>query len=239
MSTSDVGRTALDQALASLGALAAAELSNGMRVGLGTGRAAEAFIRAVGARLKEGLSVVGVPTSERSAALAREVGIEITELSASVGLDVAVDGADEVTPDGSLTKGLGGAMLRERVVARDARRFFVLVGEEKLVTHLGERSPLPIEVVPFALATATRALRALDVGEPRLRTREGVTVLTDNGNVVVDLHASGGRFADPRALDRAVRAIPGVVDDGFFLDMSLEVFIGRADGGVERRPPSR
>ncbi len=229
----------LDAALAKLGALAAAEIQPGMRVGLGTGRAAEAFIRALGEKARAGLGVVGVPTSERSAELARAVGIHVGSLSDERGLDIAVDGADEVTPGGGLTKGLGGAMLRERVVARDAARFFVLVGEEKLVTSLGERSPLPIEVVPFALATATRNLRALGVGEPKQRMRSGAPVLTDNGNLVIDLHSRAGGWVDARALDRAVRAIPGVVDDGFFLDFALEVFVGRADGTTERRALSR
>jgi ribose 5-phosphate isomerase A len=145
-------------ALAKIGREAAALVMEGARVGLGTGRAAEAFIRALGARVREErLVVVGVATSERSAELAAEVGIAVEPLSPEVGLDLAFDGADEVAPDLSLTKGLGGAMLRERVVATDARRFLVLVTPEKLVQRLGERSPLPIEVVPFALPSVERA----------------------------------------------------------------------------------
>jgi ribose 5-phosphate isomerase A len=218
------------EALARVGREAAALVTAGARVGLGTGRAAEAFIRALGARVRtEGLGVVGVATSERSAALAAEVGIATEPLSPEVGLDLAFDGADEVAPDLSLTKGLGGAMLRERVVAADARRFIVLVTPEKLVARLGERSPLPIEVAPFALPAVERALRLH--GLPRLRvSKDGAPYRTDNGNAVVDLHAEGGAWSDARALDRAVRAIPGVVDTGFFFDLAERVLVSELEG---------
>jgi len=212
---------------------ALAECTKGVRLalGLGTGRAAEAFIRRLGAAVKaHELEVVGVPTSERSDALARELGIPVTSLADVAKLDLAFDGADEVDPTGQLIKGLGGAMLRERVVASEAARFVVLVTPEKLVPRLGARSVLPVEVVPFAEASATRRLAKVAAAVTRRRAKDGGVYLTDNGNVVLDLSAPEGGFADPRALDRDVRAVPGVVDTGFFFDMARLVVVGEADG---------
>lgn len=224
-----------DPALLARVADAALELvSPGTLLGLGTGRAAEAFLRALGGRVRAGLDVRGVPTSERSAALAREVGVPLLGLEDLAGrpLDVAFDGADEVSPSLDLVKGLGGALLRERVVAFEARRFVVLVTPEKLVERLGERAPLPIEVVPFAVPTARAHLAAL--GRPALREREGRPFQTDNGNAILDLAVDP--VADPRALDARIRAIPGVVDTGFFLGMASLVLVG-APEGVRRFSP--
>lgn len=200
------------------------------RLGLGTGRAAEAFIVRLARAAREGLDVVGVPTSERSDALARAEGLRVGSL-ADGPLDVAFDGADEVDARLRLTKGLGGAMLRERVVAAEAARFVVLVTDEKVVERLGERSPLPIEVVPFALPSATRRLERL--GERAvLRPKKGASepFLTDNGNYVVDLFAPAGGWPEPEALDADVRRVPGVVDTGFFFGMASVVIVGGAGG---------
>jgi ribose 5-phosphate isomerase A len=205
-----------------------------MLLGLGTGRAAEAFIRALGARVAQGLHVRGVPTSNRSAELCKELGIETLGLGDIDHLDVAFDGADEVAPDLSLTKGLGGALLRERVVAYEAERFVVLVTPEKLVPALGSRTPIPIEVVPFAEPSAARHLRELG-GKPSLRHKEpGVAYLTDNGNVILD--TTFDPIRDPAKLDAAIRKIPGIVDDGFFLGMADLVLIGDEGGVRELRP---
>jgi ribose 5-phosphate isomerase A len=199
-------------------------VADGMILGLGTGRAAEAFIHALAERVRLGLRVRGVPTSNRSAELASELGIETTTLVDVDHLDVAFDGADEVAPDLSLTKGLGGALLRERVVAFEAERFVVLVTPEKVVDKLGSRAPIPIEVVPFAEPSAERHLRALG-GVPAMRRRgDGAPYCTDNGNWILDT-----RFAPidaPARLDAAMRRIPGVVDNGLFLDMATVVLIG-------------
>ena len=180
------------------------------RLGLGTGRAAEAFIVRLARAAREGLDVVGVPTSERSDALARAEGLRVGSLAEGP-LDVAFDGADEVDPRLRLTKGLGGAMLRERVVAAEAARFVVLVTEEKVVERLGERSPLPIEVVPFALPSATRRLERL--GErATLRPIKGASepFLTDNGTYVVYGVTAEGR---PRLLrvDISANTLVGTV----------------------------
>lgn len=207
----------------------------GMRLGLGTGRAAEAFIRRLGRAVAEGLATVGVPTSQRSERLARELGIPLGSLETIEALDLAFDGADEVAPDLSLIKGLGGAMLRERVVAAAAARFIVLVTEEKLVTRLGERSPLPIEVVGFALPTVRRALEAVGL-VTTVRQVGGADFITDNGHPVLDARLPEG--IEPRALDARIRALPGVVDTGFFFDRASSVIVGSA-GAVRVLEASR
>jgi ribose 5-phosphate isomerase A len=212
-----------------------------MLLGLGTGRAAEAFIVALGAAAREGLAVRGVATSIRSERLAREVGIEVLSIDEAVvagdgdagpKLDIAFDGADEVAPDLSLTKGLGGALLRERVVAYEARRFVILVTPEKLVSALGSRTPIPIEVVPFAQRTAARHLEALG-GKAALRQVDGRPFLTDNQNVILDVDFGPIEGGELRSRDRAIRAVPGVVDTGFFLDMADVVLVGGPDEVVE------
>jgi ribose 5-phosphate isomerase A len=220
--------------LARVASAALAHVKEGMRLGLGTGRAAEAFIRALGARVQEGLKVRGVPTSNRSAELCRTLGIPVLGLGDIDHLDIAFDGADEVTPSLELTKGLGGALLRERVVAFEARRFIVLVTPEKLVKALGERTPIPVEVVPFAEPSAARHLRALG-GKPSVRKKGEEPFVTDNGNWILD--TDFGPIADPEALDRSVRHIPGIVDHGLFLGMAHLVLVG-GDGAVRelRRP---
>lgn len=195
-----------------------------MLLGLGTGRAAEAFIRGLGGRVGRGLRVRGVPTSRRSDVLARSVGIQVTSLDEVDGLDIAFDGADEVTPDLDLTKGLGGALLRERVVASAAKKFVVLVTAEKLVDRLNSRAPIPIEVVGFARAPVARSLAAIG-GNPVLRVgQDGGSYSTDNGNPILDTHF--GPIADPAGLDSAIRKIPGVVDTGMFLSMADVVLVG-------------
>ncbi len=199
-------------------------VADGMLLGLGTGRAAEAFIVALGERVRRGLRVRGVPTSDRSAELARKQNIELATLEEIERLDVAFDGADEVAEDLSLTKGLGGALLRERVVASEADRFVVLVTPEKLVQKLGSRTPIPIEVVPFASPSATRRLAALG-GRAAIRKRkDGFTFVTDNQNWILD--TDFGPIDDPAALDAKIRKIPGIVDTGIFLGMASVVLVG-------------
>jgi ribose 5-phosphate isomerase A len=203
---------------------ALARVKEGMSLGLGTGRAAEAFIERLGEQVRAGLRVRGVPTSERSDALARKLGIPVVTLADVERLDIAFDGADEVTPDLGLTKGLGGALLRERVVANEADRFVVLVTPEKLVDKLGSRTPIPIEVVPFAAVTAERHLGKL-AGKVKVRAKaDGSRYLTDNQNLILD--TDFGPIADPATLDAAVRKIPGIVDTGLFLDMADLVLVG-------------
>lgn len=209
-------------------------VADGMTLGLGTGRAAEAFIVRLGEGVRRGLRVRGVPTSRRSEDLAKQQNIEVLALEELDGpLDLAFDGADEVTPQLALTKGLGGALLRERVVASEAERFIILVTPEKLVDRLGSRTAIPVEVVPFAQATARRHLAALG-GRPKLRTKaDGFQFITDNQNVIVDVEL--GPIDDPAAIDAAIRRIPGVVDTGLFLSMADLVLVGDPGGVRELR----
>jgi len=215
-----------DQEAAALGAAALAEVKPGTVVGLGTGQAATAFIHALGKAVKDGLRITGVPTSDASADLARKLGIPL--IPEPTTLDVAVDGADEVDPQLDLVKGFGGALVREKIVAAAARRFIVLVGEEKLVKVLGVRKRLPVEVVPFAVPFVTRRLTELGY-PPELRPKDGKPWITDNGNLILD--AAVTTIPDPAALDRTLLDIPGVVGTGLFVAMAHLVMVwqdGRA-----------
>jgi len=208
-------------------------VADGMTLGLGTGRAAEAFIEKLGERVRRGLRVRGVPTSKRSEELAKRLQIECVELDQINRIDVAFDGADEVTPELALTKGLGGALLRERVVAYEADRLVILVTPEKLVAKLGSRTAIPIEVVPFAVATASRNLRDLG-GEPVVRRKaDGFPFVTDNMNWLLDT-----RFApldDPERMHAEARRIPGVVDTGLFVGLADVVLVGGEERVTEMR----
>jgi ribose 5-phosphate isomerase A len=201
-------------------------VADGAVVGLGSGRAARAFVRALGRRVAEGLRVRGVPTSEATGRLAESLGIPLVGLDDVDALDVALDGADEVDPRKDLIKGYGGALLREKVVAAAARRLVILVGKEKLVPVLGSRGRLPLEVLPFAEAFVRRRLERLG-HRGELRQVDGAPYVTDNGNHVLDLAVSG--IEDPAGLDAALHAIPGVLATGLFLGMAERVVV--EDGG--------
>jgi ribose 5-phosphate isomerase A len=204
-----------------------------LAIGLGSGRAATAFVRALGERVRAGLRVRGVPTSEDTAALARAEAIPLAALDAAP-LDLTVDGADEVDPRLDLIKGYGGALVRERIVAAASRRQVILVTPEKLVERLGARGRLPVEVIPFARPLCERRLTGLGC-RPRLRETDGRPFVTDNGHAILDCAIEPP--ADPAALERAIRAIPGVVDTGFFLGTADTVLVAEA-GTVRtlRRP---
>ena len=215
---------------------AAAELVRaGMVVGLGTGSTAAWFVRALAARK---LDVRGVPTSEATAALARELGITLVDIDDVREIDLTVDGADEIGPGLSLIKGGGAALLREKMVWEASRRCVVIADAGKRVKRLGA-FPLPIEVAAFGhTKTALRICDALsdcDIGvAPQLRVRGGVVVRTDAGNVIYD--AACGAIVDPAQLADSLKSVTGVVDHGLFLDLADEALIG-ADAGVERLTP--
>jgi ribose 5-phosphate isomerase A len=188
---------------------------------LGSGRAAEAFVRALAAEAGRKLTVRAVPTSRGTAALARSLGLEVGELGEDP-LDLTVDGADEVDPQLDLIKGYGGALVRERIVAAASRRQVILVTPEKLVPRLGTRGRLPVEIVPFARPLCQRRLAALGCA-PRLREAKGAPFVTDNGNWILDCEISARE--DAAALDRKIRQIAGVVDTGFFFGTADQVLV--------------
>jgi ribose 5-phosphate isomerase A len=199
---------------------------NGAVIGLGSGRAASRFIEGLGARVRGGFQVTGVPTSEDSAKLARTQGIPLTSLREDVLLAVTVDGADEVDPHLNLIKGYGRALVREKIVAASSQQLIILAGSEKIVQVLGERKKLPVEIVPFALPLCRRRLSELGL-RPVLDERGGRPFVTDNGNYILDCVTEA--IADPSALEARICAIPGVVDTGLFLGMADMVLIGDAN----------
>jgi len=208
------------------------EVASGMRLGLGSGRTAEAFLKVLGSRVRAGLDVAGVPTSERTAQLATAEGIPLTTLERNPILDLTVDGADEIGPGLALVKGGGGALLREKIVAAASRRMLVVADAGKVVATLGA-FPLPIEVVPFGLAATRRAIEALAAGLGLsgplvLRGGGDHPFVTDGGHHILD--ASFGRIPDPAALAAALNMIPGVVEHGLFLGLASAAVIGRDDG---------
>lgn len=211
---------------------------SGMAVGLGTGSTAEWGIRRLGALLADGAvrDVVGVPTSEASAALAREVGIPLTTFDAHPVLDVTVDGADEVDPQLDLIKGGGGAHLREKVVAQASRRLAIVVDAAKLVPSLGTGFALPVEVVQMARVPETRFIESLgyDVG---WRHRDAHPFLTDEGNWVLDVRT--GPIADKAGLLDALLHRAGVVEVGLFLGMATDLFIATPGAGEPVRHLTR
>lgn len=204
-------------------------------VGLGTGRAATAFVTALAERVRDGLRVRGVPTSEDTASLARSLGLPLARLDEPA-IALTVDGADEVDPGLDLIKGYGGAFVRERVVAAASRRQVILVDESKLVARLGSRGRLPVEVVPFALPLCRRRLEALGLA-PRLRLTSDRPFITDNWNVILDCTVAP--IGDAPGLERAIRAIPGVVDTGLFLGIADTVLVAGGDGLRELRRDGR
>jgi ribose 5-phosphate isomerase A len=201
------------------------EAGSPVRVGLGSGRAAEAFVRALAAEAARGLRVEGVPTSEATAALARSLGLRVSALSEHP-LDITVDGADEVDPRLDVIKGYGGALTRERIVAAASRRQVILITPEKLVPRLGSRGRLPVEIVPFARPLCHRRLAALGC-VPALRETGAAPFVTDNGNWILDCGIAAQD--DAAALDRDIRRIPGVVDTGFFLGTAERVLVAEAE----------
>lgn len=197
---------------------------SGMTLGLGTGRAAAAFVEALGARVADGLEVTGVPTSEATADLATRLEIPLARLEDVGTLDITFDGADEVDDQLDLIKGYGGAMVREKIVAASSNQLIILVGPEKLVSSLGQRGRLPIEVLPFGEAVVRRELKQLGLDAERRLDDHSKTLVTDNGNWILD--AKLQTPLDASALESAITAIPGVLGTGFFVGMADAVLIG-------------
>lgn len=208
-------------------------IEDGMRLGLGTGSTAEQFVRVLGEKVAQGLKVVGVPTSERTAQLARELNIPLTTLEETPELDVTIDGADEFDAALRLVKGGGGALLREKIVATASKKMIVITDESKKVETLGA-FPLPIEVIPFGSRVTALAIQKVAkahgcTGELKRREDEfGEPFLTDSENFIYD--GRYGTLPDADGLAKALNLIPGVVDNGLFIDIATVVIVGTPDG---------
>jgi ribose 5-phosphate isomerase A len=208
-------------------------LSDGMRVGLGTGTTAARFVDLVGARVKAGLRLVGVPTSEATRMQAEHLGIPLSTLDETPFLDLTVDGADELDGELRLIKGGGGALLREKIVATASERMIVIADASKRVQTLGAY-PLPVEVVRFGLAATRNMVEVLAAeagcqGGVLLRVSDdGRPFITDSGNFILD--CAFGQIIDPEALDEALKLVPGVVENGLFLGIADMAIVAGPDG---------
>jgi ribose 5-phosphate isomerase A len=210
------------------------QVRDGMKLGLGTGSTAKHFVELLGEKVRAGLNVVGVPTSEATKADALRCGVPLTTLDEIDRLDLTVDGADEVDPALDLIKGAGGALLREKIVAAASDRMIVIADESKWVATLGGRFPLPIEVIPFGIAATRRAIAQACAeggvfGEMVLRmSKDGHVFVTDGGHWIVDAHLA--RIQDARRLAGLLSTIPGVVEHGLFVGLANTAILAGAQG---------
>ena len=217
-------------------AIAAADLvAPGMRVGLGTGSTADAVTRELGRRVAEGLIFTAVPTSDRTEALARDLGIPLATLDETDRLDLGIDGADEIDPTLDAIKGRGGALLREKLVALSCDEYVLVATTEKSVDQLGARTPLPIEIVAFGWPQTAKRLASIGLAaqERTVDDEPGRPWITDNGGVIVD--CTTGPIDDPSELAAAIKAVSGVVEHGLFLDIARAALQVDAEGQVVRR----
>ncbi|WP_298562843.1 ribose-5-phosphate isomerase RpiA [uncultured Aliiroseovarius sp.] len=212
-------------------------IEDGMSIGLGTGSTSAWMVKYLGERVRqEGLRIVGVPTSHRTAILAQEAGLRIATLDDVKWLDITIDGTDEYDAELTLIKGGGGALLHEKIVASASDRMIVIADHSKSVAHLGA-FPLPIEVVPFGLQTTRATVEAMLDGmdvlgwETVVRMIDDEPFMTDQGNHIIDLHLK--RIGDPRHLALALNQVPGVVENGLFIDICDMVISGHGDGRIE------
>ncbi len=210
-------------------------IQDGALVGLGTGSTVKYFLLALGERVKAGLRVHGVPTSRETAKLARQLQIPLLPEQEEWTLDVAVDGADQVDPQFHLIKGGGGALLREKIVAAAARTFVVLVDPTKCVPVLGKPMPVPVEVNPFGWPQSAKQLEALG-GVPTLRKKQGTVFETDGGHYILDFLVDS--IPDPTQLEARLNRIPGVVENGLFVNRTSTLIIGSPDGVQIKHCPS-
>jgi len=222
-----------DEAKALVGKRAAEFVEDGMAVGLGTGTTSIMFIRALGERVKAGLQIRCVASSDASTALGKSLGMDVVSLPELPELDVYIDGADEIGPGLSLIKGGGGALLREKIVASSAKRFIVVADSSKVVATLG-RFPLPVEVVKMALPLVTKKLRELGLNPVQRHHPDGSVYLTDEDNFILDCACD--QIVDPAATAAAIRGVIGVVEHGLFLNMARMALIAGEDGVTERYP---
>jgi len=206
-------------------------VQSGMGLGLGSGTTSALMVQAIGRKLREGTlrDIVGVPSSSAIAAVARESGIPLATLDERPALDLNLDGADEVDPNLDLIKGLGGALLWEKIVATAAREVVILVDDSKLVSRLGTKAPLPVEVVPFGWKCHLAFIVSLG-GTPTLRVEpDGKPFVTDEGNYILHCRFEGG-IADPADLEAKLHGRAGIVGTGLFLRVAHRVIVGKPDG---------
>jgi ribose 5-phosphate isomerase A len=214
------------------------EVADGMVVGLGTGSTAAFVVEGLALRVAKGLRVVGIPTSERTAAQARRLGISIATFVEHQRLDLTIDGADEVqlgTLD--LIKGLGGALLREKIVAAASDRLVIVVDQEKLVERLGEHTPIPVEVTQFGWQATAVALAKLGCAPERRYTVGEQPYVTDGGNYILDCRF--GPLADPHAVEQSIALTVGTVESGLFVERSTMVVVASSTGVEVLTPPAR
>ena len=203
-------------------------VKDGMVVGLGTGSTAKHMVIALGEKVKAGLTLRGVPTSQETATLARQCGITLIDQDSRWITDVAIDGADQVDPAFNLIKGGGGALLKEKIVAASAKQFIVLIDHTKRVPVLGGSFPLPVEVVPFGWGNTVRYIESLTKGRVVLREHNRTPFKTESGNLIVDVHLA--RIDRPQDLEIALNHIPGVVETGLFIGRTDILIVGTPDG---------
>ena len=204
------------------------EIRDGMIVGLGTGSTASHFIRALALRVRSGLKVQCIPTSGESHSLASQLAVPLTTLKEHMQIDVTVDGADEVSSALDLIKGLGGALVREKIVAHCSKRVVIVVDEHKLVDRLGRKVPVPVEVVPFAAETVAAQLGRWGGDVKPRQTSSGGLFLSDNGNLILDWHH--GVIDHAQLLEKQIKGITGVVDSGIFAHVAALVIVGTSTG---------
>jgi ribose 5-phosphate isomerase A len=223
-----------DEAKALVGKRAAELVEPGMAVGLGTGTTSVAFIKALGERVKAGLKIRCVASSDASHALGLSLGMDVVSLNELPELDVYIDGADEVGPGLALIKGGGGALLREKIVASAAEKFIVVVDQTKIVDFLG-KFPLPVEVIKMALPVVEPKLVALGLHPQQRKAKDGSgPYLTDEGNYILD--CACGKIVDPQRTAAEIRAVVGVVEHGLFLNMASLALVAGDDGVMEMKP---
>ncbi len=203
-------------------------VKDGMVVGLGTGSKTYFAIKRLGMLVNEGLDIIGIPTSVQSEKIARESGIKLSSLEEHPEIDVTIDGADEVDPQMNLIKGMGGALLREKIVAFASKMEVIVVDPSKMVDVLGTKSPLPVEVSKFGWKNSLEKLKKLGCGA-KLRMKDEAIYTTDNNNYIID--CSFERIDDPESLESQINNIPGVMENGLFLGIADIVIMGTEDGG--------
>jgi ribose 5-phosphate isomerase A len=236
---SAAGLEAERSALKRAAAEAAVELvQDGMVIGLGTGSTAAFAVEALARRHRQGLRFLGIPTSDRTAAQARAAGLPLTSLAEHRQIDLTIDGADEVERGTlNLIKGLGGALLHEKIVAAASHRLVIIVDGTKLVDQLGTRTPVPVEVVAFGLEATQAALQNLGASPNLRRSPAGEGFVTDSGNRILD--CGFGAIADPARLEERIRRVVGVVECGLFIGLAHAVFVAGATGMQRLDRPDR